>query len=330
MKHFVKITRARVAMKEKSKYNANYLFDKFREEGNGMLQHARCRRNTAAESSGILPLLVGLALVGGVTALVALGMEGAHDGRIAGNESMAIAAVWGVGGLGLAAAERRFPGLAMRHGARTLLAAGLTYLVVGALLGNARWAVPAMRALGYLGAIGATFAAELILVRREPDSDVNGLLSLTAAGVGYIACAFEVVRWLAPVFTLPLGQTLTAELYAWQESTRVFTTVAVWAVYGLVTMEAARRLRSPQGRVLAAALLCIALGYAAFAGLPNLTADLLLQAGSVMLLTAACLAAARLCRLAQGERQAREQVLTWCLTVGAVLFPVAWAALAIR
>ncbi len=274
-----------------------------------------------------LALAVGLLLVAGATALVAVRMDGAHDGRVAGNEAMVIAAVWGVGGLLLAALERRVHGPALRHGARGLLAAALLYLVMGALLGNARWAVPAVRFASYLGVLGTTWAAEALLVRRDPGSDVNGMLSLTAAAVGYFACAFEVVRWLGPVFTLPLGEPVTPQLLAWQESTRVFITVAVWALYGLGVMEVGRRLRAPAARLLSSAMLGTAIGYTGYAGLTNLAADLTLQAGSVVLVAAAALVAAGLAHVASGERHPREAWAILVLTACGLALPALWGAL---
>lgn len=270
------------------------------------------------------PLAVGLAAIIGATAAVTLAMDGAHNGRIAGNEAMAVSALWGFGGLALTLAERRYPGPCLRSGARAVLTAAVLYLVMGALLGNARWAVPAMRLLGYVGVLGSVWAAEAVLIRCDPHSDVNGLLSLTAAGAGFFASAFEVVRWLAPVFRLPLGQPVTPEILAWQESTRVFGTGAVWAVYAFCVLACGVKLRSPSTRQLSAAFLGVGITYIGAAGLTNPTAHLALRGGATLLLAAAALAGAYLVHRAPGQRHPRERLIVPALAVGGVALPALW------
>lgn len=204
--------------------------------------------------------LLGLA---GLTALVAAAFDGAHDGKVAGNEAMLISAAWGTYGLamGLAARKKGLP--ALQSGAYFVLTLALLYLVLGGLMGNARWAEPWARYTGYVGVLGSVWTAELLLRSGE----TGGLLAVTAAVTGFGACAFEVVRWLEPVFTLPLGQPLTPELYAFQESTRAFWTVGVWGLYALLVMGAGVLLRSAAARRLAAGLFGVALTYAAVAAL---------------------------------------------------------------
>lgn len=208
-------------------------------------------------------LFLGVALL---TALLTWAFDGAHNGRIAGNEALAIAAAWGFSGWVAAWLRSRGGPPEFRNGARILFAAGLLYLLLGALLGNSRWAEPWARLVGYGGALGAVWAGEW-LFRRSGDvdeADAGRLLGLTAAAAGFGAAAFEVVRWLEPAFTLEMGVTLTPELYSEQMAVKALWTAAVWAPYGLAVTWAGFRLDSLPTRQLGTVMLAAAWAYFGF------------------------------------------------------------------
>ncbi|HYG58122.1 MAG TPA: hypothetical protein VD902_08690, partial [Symbiobacteriaceae bacterium] len=89
-----------------------------------------------------------LAVAGNVLAFlwmtleITLAFDGAHNGRVAGNEGLTVAAGWALYGLALALWERRRPHLYLRYGARAAVGAGVMFMVLGALMANARWALP--------------------------------------------------------------------------------------------------------------------------------------------------------------------------------------------
>lgn len=205
--------------------------------------------------------------VAALTALLAWLFDGAHNGRIAGNEAMVIAGAWGFSGMAAAVFRRQGGPAELRNGARILFAAGLLYLVLGALLGNSRWAEPWARLVGYAGALGSVWAGEWLLLGGggDEDADAGRLVALTAAAAGFGASAFEVVRWLEPAFTLAMGTTLTPEIYARQQAVRGLWTAAVWAPYGLAVVWVAVRVGSQAGLQLGAGALAAAWAYGAFA-----------------------------------------------------------------
>lgn len=250
-----------------------------------------------------------------LTALLTWAFDGAHNGRIAGNEALALAGAWGLSG-GVAAWLRSRGGpTELRNGARILFAAGLLYLLLGALLGNSRWAEPWARLVGYGGAIGAVWAGEWLFLRSGDldEADAGRLLGLTAAAAGFGAAAFEVVRWLEPAFTLEMGATLTPELYAEQMAVKGLWTAAVWAPYGLAVTSAGVRLASLPTRQLGTVMLAAAWTYFGFALLRHGTGPGWLLALSFVSAAACTLGAWRLYRLwprssqGSGDQQISER-----------------------
>jgi len=220
----------------------------------------------------------GVALALGVLIfyLVGIAFDGAHDGRVAGNESMALSATLGLYGLSLVIANGWLRNAYIGILIRLFLMAGIAYLVMGALMGNARWALPVWRALGYIGVFGGAWVAEYILSRSNEDNDVAGLVSLTAVGAGIYALSFEVVRWLEPSFRIGPGA-LTPEIYALQESTKAYWTFAVWNLYAGAVLIAAVFLASVPTRRLAQVMGLLSLTYGLLICLPKPAPSLLLR-----------------------------------------------------
>lgn len=254
-------------------------------------------------TSLLVSLLVG---VGFMTLVVTWAFEGAHNGRVAGNEAMAVSAVWGSWGFLMALTDTHFPSRRLRHGARGTLAAALLYLVLGALQGNGQWAEPFWRFLGYAGVLGSIWGAEYVMRARDAEEEIGGLLSLTAAAVGFGAIAFEVERFLIPLFTIPVGEWVTPEWLAWQDSTRTFWIAGLWGPYAAMAMAAGAWRQSPKARLLATAMALIGLLYAAVWGLTNPAASWWLRAGSIAALSGGVFLAAAVGVRARGERHRWE------------------------
>ncbi|MGE5673887.1 MAG: hypothetical protein ACM3XM_08360 [Mycobacterium leprae] len=228
------------------------------------------RRNP--EEAVVLVVGANLVALWYITVAILFLLDGRINGRIAGNQAMAVAAAWALYGLGLFLVERRLPDQRLRHGIRFLLVAALGYLVVAALPGNARWAVPWVRLTAYAAVLGSISCVELAYRRYGTDDQTNGLLAFAAAASVFFIINFETERWLEPLFTLPAGEWLTEEGWRWEESTQSFTQVALWAVYACALMWAGKRLRSISTQLLglgvyawtvAAALVASARGTAA-------------------------------------------------------------------
>lgn len=256
-------------------------------------------------SKGIVALAVLFTGVALLTALLTWAFDGAHNGRIAGNEALAIAAAWGLSGWVAAWLRTRGGPVELRNGARILFAAGLLYLLLGALLGNSRWAEPWARLVGYGGALGAVWAGEWLLLRSGDvdEADAGRLLGLTAAAAGFGAAAFEVVRWLEPAFTLEMGATLTPELHSEQMAVKGLWTTAVWAPYGLAVTWAGLRLASMPTRQLGTVMLGAAWAYFGFSVLRHGTGPGWLLALSSASAISCALGAWRLYRLWPGPSQ---------------------------
>lgn len=227
-----------------------------------------------------------LGAVGILAVVLAWWFDGAHNGKIAGNEAMAMAALLGLSGLALALATVRTGFPEVQTGVKVLLLGAQAYLVVGALMGNARWAEDGYRFLGYAGVLLSTWISELVL----SGADDRGLLSASAVVVGFGSCGFEVIRWLEPAFALPLGQVITPEQLARQEATWLFWTVGVWAPYTLGVSAVAVRLRSQPAMRLAIGLYGVAGGYLAY-GLLRFSGPDPLRVGASASLVASLVAA---------------------------------------
>ena len=262
---------------------------------------------------------VGLAAL---TLTVYLAFPGAaHNGQIAGNQAMAIPGAWGLYGLGLVLVDRLGPDPRLRTGARLVLVAALAYLVVGGLLGNARWAQPQWRYPAYAAVLGGTWASEYLVQHRPDDPQLQGRLALLATAVSYGVVAFEVVRWLEPAFTLKSGAELTPAIEAWQESTRLFWTTMLWGACATLSLGVGARLKSSPTRLLGAALASLALVYTAVSGLPNPAAAPALRTAAFVTLVFGSLAGAYL-----GLRQAQGRERIWLngLVVLALIVGLYW------
>ncbi|HEY3365478.1 MAG TPA: hypothetical protein VGK74_10535 [Symbiobacteriaceae bacterium] len=206
-------------------------------------------------------------------------------GISAGNRAMLISAAWGLYGMCMALAERRFPQAALRDAVRLVLVAALGYLIMGAMQGNGIWALSAVRYVSYAAVLGSVWVSEYLFRRYHEDQAHNGLVSLLAAlAVAFIG-SFEVDRRLERVFTLPAGQWPDARTFAWQESTSAFWLMTVWGAYAPVLMAAGVRLRSRSVRLAATAISALALLVFLFGGGWHLA-----TAGTLRLLAFACAA----------------------------------------
>ena len=223
-----------------------------------------------------VPLLAATNLLAfwGLTLGVTRAFDGAHNGRVAGHEGLAVAGVWALYGLAMALVERRRPQRLLRLGARGVLGAAASFLVLGALMANARWAFVPYRVFAYTAVLGSAWLSEYLFRHHPEDGDVHGLLSLTVTGLGVWIGSFEVVRWLEPAFTLPEGNIPTRAMLLWQRSMLTHGTAAVWALYGTAVMAAGVWVRSAQTRLLGLGIVGLAAGYLAVAGLPNPAATL--------------------------------------------------------
>jgi hypothetical protein len=257
---------------------------------------------------------------------VTAAFDAAHNGEAAGHESLAVAGTWGLYGLGLALAGRRWPYRHLRHGARLVLAAALVFLTLGGLLANARWAQPPYRAFAFAAVLGGTWAAEWLLGERPEDDDVPGLLSLMAAFGGFFVAAFEVARWLEPVFTRPTGTPITAELLAWERALKAFWNATAWSLYALAVMGAGSRLRSARTRLLAMAGFYWALLYVAVFGLTNLAAPAWLRGLAFVAAVPGALAARCLQRRAKDQPAGWERLAAPFLPWAAIAVAVAWVS----
>ena len=266
--------------------------------------------------------------VAGVIALIILAIwafpSAAHDGRVAGNLAMAVSAVVGLGGLALAWQGRRPGWTTVRAGATVALILATAYLALGSLQGNAKWALPAWRAIGYAGTLGAALAAEWLL--RRYDDGLEGLAGRAAVMAGFAVVAFEVSLALGPTFDLPGGGAWSLELYRWQESTRAFWLAGCWSIYSLAVMAAGVWLRAPATRMLAAGLFGFTLAYTLLFGLFNLAAGVWLRAGGMAAVVMGTLVAGHIGDRAQGQRRPRERMVYRLLAGGALLVALVWAA----
>lgn len=241
-----------------------------------MAQAQGSSRSPGAGSRGrgrafrVLIAVANLLAIGALTLGVTAYYDGAHNGRVSGHEELAVAGVWGLYGMGLALAGRRFTHPSLRNWARAVLGLALTYLTVGALPANARWALPGYRLGSYAAVLGGAWVAEWLF---EPfaaeDRDVHGILSLVAALGGAFVLNFEVLRWLEPAFTLPAGVLLTPDLVAWQRSTIACLTAATWGAYSAGVGVAGVRFRSWRARLFAGGLAGVTLVYLVVAGAAN-------------------------------------------------------------
>ncbi len=268
-----------------------------------------------------------LALLWWLTLEVTLVYDGRHDARVAGHEGLMVATVWGLYGLGLALVERRASHPHLRNGARAVLMAALAYLMLGALQGNAQWALWPYRYGAYAAVLGGIWIAEGLFRQYPEDRDVQGLLGLTAALMGFGIGGFEVNRWLEPLFTLPDGQQITAELLAWQRSTRAFWYAAIWGLYALVVMAVGVRLRSSRTRLLAVGLFAAAMLLTALLAVRNLAADPGLRILAFAALVPGACAAVVLSVRAPGERHPYETLFGRLLLLGAGLLTAYWGLL---
>lgn len=191
----------------------------------------------------------------------ALAFDARHNGMRAGNETMTLVGVWGLYGLALALAARRFSRIYVRLASRAMLGAGLTLLVLGAFLANGRWALHGYRLFGYVGIMASAWAAEALFARDGDDGDVQGLVSMAAAVSAVLAAAFEMRLWLdRNLFTFAVDANRSAGSVAYEISVRAYAAVAVWGVGALVLLMAGLWLRAPRARLLAAGLSALALG----------------------------------------------------------------------
>jgi hypothetical protein len=252
--------------------------------------------------------------------------DGAHHVRANGHEALMLAAVWGLYGLALAAANRVWPSRPLRYASRALEGAALVLLLLGALMANARWAAPLYRYTSYAAVLGSAWLSELLFERHPEDREVHGLLSLAAAMGGVWVIAFEVGRLLEPYFFLPMEQLLSFEQLAWQKAMTTFWTAAGWGAYGLAVMAAGVWLHSWRARYVAAGVFVVAAGYLLVSGAPNPAAPLWLRLASYALVGGGAVGAAALGCRAAGEQHPREglvlRLLLWCGIVAAVI----WAA----
>jgi hypothetical protein len=247
--------------------------------------------------------------------------DAAHNGRVSGHEGLAVAGLWGLYGLALAVANRRWPHRNLRHGARLMLAAAQVYLLLGALLANARWALPGYRLFAYAAVLGATWVAEYLM---DEDGDVTGILSLMAAFGSFGVGSFEVARWLEPAFTRPVGTTVTLQIIAWQNATTTFWQVAVWSLLALAITVAGARLRSSRTRLLGVAGFYWALLYTATFGVTNLAAAGWVQTIAFVAAVPGAVLGWQVCRRAPGERLRWEQLAAPYLPWAAGAVAAAW------
>lgn len=230
----------------------------------GAAAYASSRQRDGQETGWWLAGALGLVGFWYLTLQITLAYDATHNGMIAGHESLAIAGSWSLFGLALALLDRRWPHQYLRYGSRAVMGAALTFLLLGALLANARWADPSYRAFGYLGVFGSIWLAEYLFERYKEDWEVHGVLSLVAAFGGFFVCSFEVVRWLEPAFTHPVGVLLSLEQFEWQRSMLGFWRVASWSLYGLAVVGAGVWLQSPRTRLLGLGGLGLSLAYGLF------------------------------------------------------------------
>lgn len=257
-----------------------------------------------------------------------LAIDARHHGRLAGNEGLLVAGVWGLYGLALALAERRFSHVYIRHAARMMLGAGVVMLVGGAILSNARWADVGYRVFAYVAVLTSAWVGEALFERYDDEPEVRGLVALVAAVGGVIALAFEARLWMDwNLFTFETGMARSAAHYAWEASVRGYAAAIIWGLYAVGVAAAGWALRAPRARLIAAAL--------ALAGLAYLVSGAFhagRAAGMVPLVLAftACLAAVggaglvvRLGHRAPGERHPMEALAgRWLPWAAAAAFAV--------
>lgn len=261
-----------------------------------------------------------------LTLEVTAAFDAAHNGRVAGHESLAIAGAWGLFGLGMALANRVWPHSYVRLGARAVLGAALTFLLMGSLLGNARWAFVPYRFFGYAAVLGGAWLAEYLFERDPDEDDVQGILSLVAALGGFAVCSFEVVRWLEPAFTHPPDALLSLKEFAWQRSMLGFWRVASWSGFAVCLMTAGVWLRSARARQMALAALGLSLAYGLWLTATNPAAIAWVRWVAFTAAVGGSLLAARLGRRVSGMQRVEAvavKVLPWA--AGAIA--VAWVAL---
>lgn len=235
----------------------------------GAAARAMFRVRGGEETAWWLTGAAGLVAFWYITLEVTLAYDTAHNGMIAGHESLAVTAAWGLFGLTLALLDRRWPHQYLRYASRAVMGAGLTFLLVGALLANARWADPEYRFFAYAALFGSIWAAEYLFERRPEDWEIQGILSQVAALGGFFVIAFEIVRWLEPAFTHPVGVLLSLAEFEWQRSMLGFWRIASWSLYGLGLVGAGASLRSPRTRLLGLGGLGLSLVYGLFLAATN-------------------------------------------------------------
>ncbi|HWI62832.1 MAG TPA: hypothetical protein VNT75_13380 [Symbiobacteriaceae bacterium] len=254
-------------------------------------------------------------------------LDARHVGRLAGDEGLLVAGVWGAYGLALALGGRRFSHLYVRQAARLAIGAGLAFLVVGAIMSNARWADPGYRVFAYAATVGSAWLAEALFSRYGDDGDVQGLVSLTGALAGAVVVAFETRLWLdRHLFTFDVGMLQSAAHVAREVSTRAYATAAGWGVWALGTGLAGVWLRSGRTRLLAAGMFAVALGYSLWtAQVPG--APLGLAVAAVGISAGGAVLLSWLARRVPGKRDEREILLFRWLPWGVGAAALVWLVL---
>lgn len=182
-----------------------------------------------------------------------------------GEEELLIASAWGLYGLILVLTaplfSRRPSWLAV---GQSVLAFAISFLLIGGLMANARWAGPLYRFGAYAGVPGAILVAAWVRHRRGELTDPDRLLAAAAVALGFGLCSFEVRRWLEPLFTYPNGSMVSPEQLARDQNLQSLWTLGLWGGYSLLLIGTAAWLRSRTVRFLGTSLLVSTLLYGLF------------------------------------------------------------------
>lgn len=265
-----------------------------------------------------------LALLVWVTVQISGWLHAPGNGRVAGNREMLLAGVWAAYGLLLFLWGDRFSSRPARLGARFLLAAALSYLMLGALMANGRWALPLFRASAYLLVLAGIWLVEWLGRHHAEEAELQGLLGHAALLCGAWTVGFEALRWTEPLLTLPDGHWPTAQWLRWGDGVRAYAMGGGLGLYALATMAAGVRISSARTRVLAAALFALALGALLQHGLPGLQAPWPLRLFAFAALVPGAGLAGWMGLQAEEAPQTRTWLTMKVLAVGAMLLGTAW------
>ncbi|MFZ5825446.1 MAG: hypothetical protein ACOY94_14185 [Bacillota bacterium] len=202
-----------------------------------------------------LMVVAHLGILWGITYEIADAIEMTRGAASAGNETLWIAAAWGVYGLLLVlTAPLVSRELSWLKTGQAVLTFALGYLLMGGMMAQARWADAPVRFAAYAGVPGAILLAAWVQERRGRLTEPDRLLALAALAMTFGICSFEVERWLEPLFTYPDGTVPTPAMLEQNRSLLSGLALGLWTLYCLLALWVGSLLGSRSARFMVGVL----------------------------------------------------------------------------